>query len=300
MPVTLTRRAGLLLGLAALLPAGAQAGARLETLDLPPPKGRLRARRVRVWLPPDFRPDGRAHAVVYAHDGQNLFDAKESYAGVPWALDQALLTLAERLPPTLVVAIDNTPDRWNEYLPAAPLRGLPDKRIERLGGRFGSDAGLLADDYLDYLAAVVKPAVDARYRTRAEPAHSALMGSSMGGLISLYGLLRKPAQFGRAACLSTHWPLGDVDAPPDDRAAAQQAWQDGAARGRRLYMDHGDQDLDAHYPALQAQQDAKLLAAGWQRGRDFTSLAFPGTGHSESAWQARLHQPLQFLFPEQA
>jgi enterochelin esterase-like enzyme len=305
------RRAGQLLALGALgsaMPWSARAAvAEGRLLDLPvrAPTGRLRARQVQVWLPPGYRDDGPAHAVLYMHDGQNLFEPERSYSGVPWAVDRALVALGSQVVPTLVVGVANTVDRWNEYLPAEPMRQVVPSVLRGLGGSFDSGAGLLADDYLHHLVHDIKPAVDARFRTRPEARFTGVMGSSMGGLVSLYALVRHPRVFGRAAGLSTHWPLGSLEPREGLQSTVTsvsrvfRSWLQEALpppTGRRLYLDHGDQDLDAAYPAHQAIVDRILATRGWRQGEHLRSRAYPGTGHGEAAWQARLHEPLRFLF----
>jgi enterochelin esterase-like enzyme len=271
----------------------------------------LRPRRVTVWLPPGYSARGAAHAVLYMHDGQNLFDPATSYTGVPWAVDRHLAALvpAQAVRPTVVVGIWNTPDRRLEYVPAAPLRQLPPALQQAaVAGGGGIAAGLMADAYLRFIVEELKPAIDRRFRTAPGMQDTALMGSSMGGLISLYGLCRHPGVFGAAGCLSTHWPMtGHPRLIEQPHAADAQAvaaslrdWlrENLPAPGRhRLYFDHGDQGLEALYAPHQQRVDALLAARGWRAGTDFMSRTFPGTDHSERAWQARLDVPLRFLLP---
>jgi len=88
------------------------------------------------------------------------------------------------------------------------------------------------------------------------------MGSSMGGLISLYGLASYPQVFGGAGCVSTHWPMATNPAilyPPGDPRAAviAQSFTDWLrlhlpdAGEHRIYFDHGTLNLDALYGAHQ-------------------------------------------------
>jgi enterochelin esterase-like enzyme len=262
-------------------------------------------RRVTVWLPPGHDSATGRHRVLYMHDGQNLFDPADAYGGQTWGVVPALLALraAGRVAPTIVVGVWNTPLRRQEYGPAAPLARLPAAWRDQV---YGGPA--LSDGYLRFLVEELKPHIDATYNTLPGPADTVVVGSSMGGLASLYALVQHPGVFGAAACVSTHWPMSTQPAwitpPGDPRAAqAQQALRDWLAErlpapgAHRLYFDHGTLNLDALYPPLQAQVDAVLASRGWQRGTHFTSQQIDGGDHNEAAWRARVDQPLRFLLP---
>jgi enterochelin esterase-like enzyme len=111
----------------------------------------------------------------------------------------------------------------------------------------------------------------------------------MGALVSLYALNEYPQVFGRAGCLSTHWPAGG-SVLVEEMAAGLPA-----PGSHRIWFDHGDATLDAGYAPFQQRMDTLLCDAGWLPGRDFQSQTFPGAEHSEGAWRARLDLPLKFL-----
>lgn len=263
------------------------------------------SRRVTVWLPPGYDSDAGACDVLYMHDGQNLFDPGRAMAGQPWAVDRHLdaLVRSGQVRPTLVVGIDNGPQRWRDYVPAGPVRSLPAELQRDIAGDAGG--GLLSDEYLAFLVEELKPRIDDGFRTRPGPAHTHVMGSSMGGLISLYALARHPEVFGSAGCLSTHWPITTNRPLLQAGEPRLQAFFDATLRwfeqhlpapGRhRLYFDHGDVNLDALYPPLQREVDAMLRRRGWTAGRDWTTLHVPGGDHNEAAWRERLATPLRFL-----
>jgi predicted alpha/beta superfamily hydrolase len=244
-------------------------------------------RTVDVWTPPG---SAGPLPVIYMHDGQNLFDPGEAYGGEVWGVDVAL----ERLSATgvtagaIVVGVWNTPQRLREYGPAGPLgalRGTPawEQFIAQADGQPHSEA------YLAFLAEELKPFVDASFATRPGREATFVMGSSMGGLISLYALVRRPELYGGAGCLSTHWVIGG-DALVDGLAALLPA------PGRhRLYFDYGTEGLDAGYEPFQRRMDEHLRAAGFREGRDWMSLKFDGADHNEASWRVRLHVPLRFL-----
>lgn len=249
----------------------------------------VQPRHVDVWLPAGYADGGERYPVLYAHDGQNLFHAATSYTGVAWGVDETLTRLVQagQARPAIVVGVWNTNVRAREYMPQRALANAPPAALPgfaRLGG-----SGPLADAYLRCLTAELKPFIDGAYRTLPDQPNTLITGSSMGGLISAYAVCEYPTVFGAAACLSTHWVAGDgivVDylaahLPPPGR--------------HRFYFDYGTLGTDAPYAPFQRQVDALLRGAGYTEGGDWVTRAFPGAGHSEADWRARLDIPLTFL-----
>ena len=268
----------------------------------------VQPRDVTVWLPPgyDAQPDTR-WPVLYMHDGQNLFDPARAPFG-EWCVDEHLTRLAPtgQIRSPIVVGVHNTPLRLREYVPADLIAALPDDMRDEVQAIYGGPP--LSDGYLRFLVEELKPFIDRTYRTLPGRDDTAVMGSSMGGLISLYAVMKHPAVFGSAGCLSTHWPL-KVDSLGDD-ATAIAAWRErlvaawtGVIRNglpaptdHRLYFDRGDETLDAFYAAFQSVVDATISDLGWPPDR-FRSLVFPGAQHNEASWNQRLDVPLTFLVP---
>jgi predicted alpha/beta superfamily hydrolase len=264
-------------------------------------------RKVVVWLPAGYDRHRDRYAVLYMHDGQNLFDPETSMSHEPWAVDRHLAALerAHAVRPTIVVGIANAGrDRWREYAPAAAVESLePELRSIAAGDNAGP---LLAEAYLRFLVEELKPFIDAHYRTHPERANTVVMGSSMGGLISLYALSRYPDVFGGAGCLSTHWVLTTNPAllapTPDPRLARIGGAYLGWLRshlpppGRhRIYFDHGTVFLDALYAPFQEPVDRMMAELGFRAGVDFESRVYPGATHNEQAWRERIDVPLRFL-----
>ncbi|MFT3756433.1 MAG: alpha/beta hydrolase-fold protein [Pseudoxanthomonas sp.] len=253
---------------------------------------RVAARNVDVWLPPGYDDDPRKHyPVLYLHDGQNQFDAArdKSYGGTAWGIDteMARLIASGRIRPAIVVAIWNTPARLAEYMPA---KAVTTDQVHFLDGWPEMPRGeLRSDEYLAFLVDELKPFIDARFRALPGRDDTLLMGSSMGGLISAYAMTEYPQVFGRAACVSTHWPAG--------RGAAIDYFgkhlPDPATH--RLYFDHGTRTLDAAYAPHQQRMDAAMQQAGYRQGVNWVSRVFPDAEHSEKSWRARVEIPLQFL-----
>lgn len=267
------------------------------------------ARRVVVWLPPNYDLGAfknTRHPVLYMHDGQNLFDPATATQGQPWAVDKkiAALSLANKINPPIVVGIDNTALRSREYGPAAAFSKLSEAAIA--AGNF-NEAPLLSDGYLNFIVHELKPLIDLRYRTNSNAANTVIMGASMGGVISLYGLVRFPDIFGAAGCMSTHWPCSTM--PELMRLPVPAAgfeitnsfinWVEEnlpKAGRHKLYFDHGTVNLEALYPPHQCRIDGIVRAKGYRSNCDWITQIELGADHDETAWRGRVDVPLQLFF----
>ena len=255
------------------------------------PSRHVTPRHVDVWCPPENGADSvTRYPVIYMHDGQNLFDPALSFIGVDWGMDEALVRLIRETgrPGAIIVGIWNSPLRLREYMPQKPLNASGGQRILN---RFVEQTGgaPLSDGYLQFLVEELKPFIDARYPTLSDSAHTLVMGSSMGGLISLYALIEYPDVFGGAGCLSTHWPIGE-EVLVDALGAALPS-----AGRHRLYFDFGTETLDANYEPWQQRMDEWLRTASYREGWDWSTRKFEGAEHSERAWRERVPIPLAFL-----
>ncbi len=270
-------------------PVATLPGARIETHAALPSKF-VAPRRVDVWLPPgyDTNPTER-YPVVYMHDGQNLFDPATSYGGVPWAADEALLRLmaTRQTRGAIIVGIWNTSARFSEYLPE---KAVPAAAYADLVAQFKLSAiPPQGDAYLKYLVTELKPFIDRTYRTSPEPEHTSTLGSSMGAFISAYAICEYPDVFGRAGCVSIHWPLGD------GVVIGWLAHHLPKPGTHRIYFDFGTETLDAAYEPYQRKMDAIMQAAGYRAGDDWLTCKFAGAQHSERSWRERVDIPLAFF-----
>ncbi len=254
-------------------------------------------RTVHIWVPEGYD-ERKSYSVLYMHDGQMLFDASSSWNKQEWGVDEVATKLMRegKIEDLMVVGVFNAGQlRHKEYFPEKAYYMLPREKQESLYG-FESDQ-LMADEYLKFLVKELKPYIDRNYATRPDATHTAVMGSSMGGLISLYAISEYPDVFGGAACMSTHWPGVD----PEDMDGVPEAFLDymkshlPAPEDHRIYFDHGDQTLDAHYPPLQEKVDALMVEKGFTPA-SWVTVAAPGAAHNEEAWNARLPGALTFLF----
>lgn len=251
-------------------------------LTVEPPAGAASppARPVWVWLPPGY--DAAAalrYPVLYLLDGQNVFDWRS--AGAEWMVDETAqrLVLAGAVQPMIIVAVPSGRDRTDELTPTAG-------RID--GRRRGGGGPAFARWLLDGL----KPAIDARFRTKPEPAGTAIGGSSFGGLFALWFALHHADRVGAALVVSPSvwWDDGFLE-----RDARQWSPPPGIQRPR-LWLDIGGQEGPGAVPAVQRLRDT-LLARGWAAGPQLAYLEAPDAGHDELAWAARVEGMLKFLYP---
>ena len=264
-------------------------------------------RRVVVWLPPSYRAHGPKYAMLYMHDGQNLFDKATAGYGMEWEVDEHLskLIAEKKVRPTIVVGIWNTPKRLQEYVPSKAFTTLPARYRDKVRALYGGEP--LSDGYLKFLVRELKPAIDRRFNAKTDRANTAIMGSSMGALISLYAIDEYPDVFGGAGMMSTHWPLViNPDGKPvsDEDYEVVSATFEGyltpalpSPRTHRLYFDHGSETLDAIYKRYQDRVDGVVAKRGYVQGKTWLTRNFPGQKHNEISWASRVDVPLQFLLP---
>lgn len=157
------------------------------TIDAPQLKG---TKKIWVYLPKNYEKSKKNYSVLYMHDAQNLFDSKTSYAG-EWNVDEKLDSINAQL---IVIGIEHGNDKRMEEL--TPFKN------EKYGG--GN-----ADAYLDFIVKTLKPQIDKTYRTKTKKKNTLIMGSSLGGLVSFYALLKYPQVFGKAGVFSPSFWFSD-------------------------------------------------------------------------------------------
>jgi enterochelin esterase-like enzyme len=225
------------------------------------------ARNVVVWLPPSYyKSPNKRFPVLYAHDGQNVFIPNSIFSG-EWRMDETADSLMRlgKIQEFIIVAIDNTKDRWEEYS--------------------GTPEGMA---YINFIVNNLKPFIDKNYRTKPDKTNTAAIGSSMGGLISFYMVWLHPDVFSKAACLSSGFAY-DNGRIIDKIAASSKKLP-----GTRLYLDCGDQDLDKYF-----LKDNNRMYELLKKDHPEVKLkykVFEGAAHNEYAWAKRLSDPLTYLF----
>lgn len=252
-------------------------------------------RTVSVWLPEGYH-TGEECDVLYMHDGQMLFDASTTWNGQEWQVDEIVgqLVSDSTIRRCIVVGIDNTSDRLAEYFPVNSRQFLPAELSENV-----HVDKLQGNDYLRFIIEEVMPFVERRYQPLTGREHTFMMGSSMGGLISLYALCEYPQVFGGVGCLSSHLSFSHLGFGIEGESWAEAFRDYVAARlpeanSSRVYMDHGTEDFDAEYGPYQEYIDNIFHANGWDN-QHYVSLVFEGHEHKEIFWAKRLERPLLFL-----
>jgi predicted alpha/beta superfamily hydrolase len=233
--------------------------------------GLNRERTVRVYLPPGYEASRRRYPVLYMHDGQNLFDDATAYAG-EWEVDESLNALARsRRLELIVVGIDNGGAERFRELNAwdHPEHGRGE------GGQ-----------YIAFIAEVLKPWIDRHYRTRPDRANTAIMGSSMGGLISTYAISRYPRVFGKAGIFSPAYWLApqvftDTEAHPPPPTT-------------RVYLYAGGSEVPSMVP--DTERMAALLRRKGLAAENLTVHIVPVGRHNELAWRDEFPRAVGWLF----
>lgn len=260
------------------------------------------ARNIDIWLPAGYSAT-KSYAVIYMHDGQMLFDSTINWNHQEWHIDEVMdeLTGAGKIKDCIVVGIWNNGEyRHSEYYPQKSLgylsKSLQAKIISKqLMGK------ARADNYLKFIVKELKPYIDSHYATLPGEQNTFIMGSSMGGLISLYALCEYPQVFGGAACLSTHWVMenpgnlgiiNDVSIPESFRKYLRKKLP--APGSKKIYFDYGTATLDSLYKPHQVLVDAIMKTRGYT-SENWITREFPGEDHSENAWSRRVHLPVEFL-----
>ena len=239
-----------------------------------------------VYLPPTYHgePAGR-FPVIYMHDGQNLFDAATGYAG-EWQVDETLNKLAEEGIPAIVVGLPNMgAQRATEYSP------FVDRRFKQ-GGK--------GHAYVDFIADTVKPLIDSTFRSLPNREQTGIMGSSMGGLISLAAFFQRPEVFGLAGVMSPAFWFGD-------EAILDSVRQAPFSPGR-IYMDVGTAEmappkrlfkflpiLRPSYRTASQRMNRELIRKGYFPGETLLYIEEKGGKHNEAAWARRLPGAFKFL-----
>jgi predicted alpha/beta superfamily hydrolase len=224
-------------------------------------------RDIVVWLPIGYNtPKNRdkKYPVLYMHDGQNILDPKTAFVGKDWRVDETVMKLIrqKKIKEIIVVGIYNSPDRLDEYS--------------------WSEKG---QNYLKFIKTELKPFIDSVYNTLSDKDNTAIMGSSMGGLISFYAGWHYPDVFSMAGCLSSSFYYNN------DRSIKQVEEYTGHKKHVKFYIDHGE---DGNVRGQ--RMFVELSKKGYVIGQDIDYFYSPGAEHNEKEWAARLERPLLFFF----
>ena len=227
--------------------------------------------KIRVYLPPNYNETKKKYPVIYMHDGQNLFDNATSYIG-EWGVDETLNTLFQKKGKGfIVVGIDNGGEaRIAEYTPWAHKK-------------YGGGKGAF---YIDFIVKTLKPMIDRKFRTKSKAKHTAIIGSSLGGLISYYGGLKHPEIFGKIGALSTSFWFSDKVNEFTVEHAKQQS--------TRMFMLVGGKEGENMVP--DQEHSEKLLLENGFKAKNLKTKIVPDGTHSESFWKAEFEEVVRWLF----
>jgi predicted alpha/beta superfamily hydrolase len=216
-----------------------------------------RPRRLWIYLPKDYEKNKKRYPVIYMHDGQNLFDEATSGFG-EWGVDEYLDSLPATKKQSIIVGIDHGNNkRMNEYNPYY---------FEQFGNGEGKK-------YVDFLVQTLKPYIDKHYRTLKNKENTFIAGSSMGGLISLYAVLKYPSVFGGAGIFSpAFWTAGEID---KDVALIS------SKINSKLFFYAGGKESDKMVPDMKrVEEKIKRLSKS-----AITTIIDADAKHNEAAWR---------------
>jgi predicted alpha/beta superfamily hydrolase len=228
-------------------------------------------RKIWFYIPKDYITSSHSYPVLYMHDGQNLFDKKTSFSG-EWKIDESLdsMFLKGDLG-CLVVGIENGgSNRLNEYSPW-------------INPRYGGGQG---DEYIDFIVRTLKPYIDYKFRTLQDRDHTAIFGSSMGGLISLYAGIKYPEVFGRVGAFSSsYWFSGE---------SYKQVSDSGVNGSSYFYMVAGDQEGGQQTADVDKMYQTLLVAGATPN--QLSKTAHTDGNHSEWYWAREFPKAYKWLF----
>ena len=229
-------------------------------------------RRVWILLPSDYETSQKRYPVVYMHDGQNVFDATTSFAG-EWGVDEAFATSLSKCPQAIVVAVDNGGmNRSNEYC-------AYDNNEEKITAQGKS--------YVDFLVKTLKPAIDKEFRTLSDGPNTAILGSSLGAVISLYAYLTYPEVFHKVGLFSpAYWVNPELRQNIFDHKINHKV---------RIYQMCGTEEGDGSVVMNMLDYNNLLLDQGYAFDR-IQFIDWPDGQHSEWFWKREFPHAYQWLF----
>lgn len=241
-------------------------------------------RPIDIYLPPNYdkNPD-KKYPVLYMHDGNNLFYPEISFAGVHWQVDATIEKLVHRglIEEVIVVGMHNTMGRHFEYT------WTEMKFRDQSQGGGGSK-------YAKFIVNELKPFIDEKYRTSTRREDTAVMGSSLGGLISLYLGYHYPDIFSKIGVISPSlwWGYGDAFRDVNAVRSDLKIWLDmGIKEGK---YNTGD-NKNIHISNLRTLKH-ELSKRGYQEGINLGYMEDEEGMHNEASWAKRFHFPILFFF----
>jgi predicted alpha/beta superfamily hydrolase len=229
-----------------------------------------RYRRIWIYLPPSYSLTRKKFPVLYMQDGQNIFDNATSFAG-EWGIDEAIDSMSAQYGEMIVVGIDNGGQhRMSEYSP--------------FDTKYGKAEG---DAYVDFMVNTLRPFINKHYRTKKCGKYNFIGGSSMGGLISYYALLKYPRKFGGAGIFSPSFWIAPALKEVDPKQAKK-------IKGK-VYFFAGMQESENMVPdMLQIFEQLRKHSKAVMK----TVIRAEGK-HSESTWRAEFPAFYQWILSKE-
>ncbi|MBU2928399.1 alpha/beta hydrolase [Winogradskyella psychrotolerans] len=220
-----------------------------------------------VYLPTNYKKTKKSYPVIYMHDAQNLFDVETSYVG-EWGVDEYLDTLTDNQ--SIIIGI--------EHGNAKRIDELTPYKHEKHGGGNG-------DSYLAFIKNTLKPHIDITYRTQQEAKHTSIFGSSLGGLLSFYAVIKYPETFGNAGVFS---PAFWINPEIFDLVEATHIPETSS-----FYFLAGTDEGDTMIPKL--EEMLNLLKSKGVKDNQYESHIIEGGQHNEKLWAAHFGDAYQYL-----
>lgn len=223
-------------------------------------------KKIWLYLPEDYKSSNKKYPVIYMHDAQNIFDRKTSFAG-EWGVDETLDSLKAHV---IVVGIEHGNEKRLDELTPFPN--------EKYGGGKG-------DDYLEFIVKTLKPHIDSAYRTKTKAKNTIIFGSSLGGLISYYAVLKYPKVFGRAGVFSPSFWFSDKIYEMTEKSDKIKA---------KIYFLYGDKESEEMMP------DVKKMETLLDRNRCYClhldkSVIVKDGEHNEKLWREGFGDAIKWL-----
>lgn len=253
-----------LLGLFLFLQQQLLAQQRYKTFEIEAPSLQT-TKKIWVYLPMNYNQSTKKYPVIYMHDAQNLFDAKTAFAG-EWNVDETLDSLRMNV---IVIGIEHGNNKRLEEL-------TPYKHEKHGGGN--------ADTYLDFIINTLKPHVDKTYRTKTKAKHTTIFGSSLGGLISHYAILKHPETFGNAGIFSpSFWFTNDIYTLTEKTEKIKA----------KLYFMCGDsesKDMVSDFKKMTTLVEKRIIKKSYLK-----QVVIKGGKHNEKLWRENFGEAVKWL-----
>lgn len=270
----------------------------LETFSISMPQySDKRTRTIRVWLPEGYNPDDtdKKYPVFYMNDGQNLFDVVTSYAG-EWCIDEAISDMMKQgYEGAIIVGIDNSSDRWNEYSPDWTNAGLT-KPDNPSGDKYAALANNPSGDkYGEFIVNTLKPYIDKHYNVCTDKNSTGIGGSSMGGLISYYLGMKYPDVFGQVLSFSPAFWMYSKETVAMQTDSYDFSNSDNLPKVY-FYVGGADEMESDTIPYVNLVYD-KMIENGFPESK-IKKLTDTGMKHNEAAWKKYFPTAFKWLVSE--